>query len=306
MKLRFLGTAVVALVASACAIDANDPAGESGSVEGSAPAESAASIAAPVHAANDANLEELRLAAKAANRTQLVVAANANLVAEAPAGAAGKVYFVESDAGIAMFEAQRVGDPSALAELPADLSALQAYQLLQPNGAVPEALSKAQLRVDQLKQNGVRRENTAPTVAAEPASEGVTDLVTNVATRGEVAATRQAVIDDSLCPGTWFQTTQCDFWRTGKGTCSMWKTNTGTYKNYDTDWVYTNACSYRGNITHRLRQDTWGSWNLVGLWTVAPGYYSTITYSSNFWDFDYESKVYDADGDGWHHAAQWR
>jgi hypothetical protein len=86
----------------------------------------------------------------------------------------------------------------------------------------------------------------------------------------------------------------------------MWKTNTGTYTNNDTNWVFTHACPYRGTITHRLRQNTWGSWNLVGLNTLAAGFYSTIWYSNNTFDFDYESKVYDADGDGWHHSAQWR
>jgi hypothetical protein len=289
--------ALLALLAPGCAIDSTEPARESGLES---------SLGAPIEATDDANLEALRADAVAANRAQLLIGPLANLVAEAPSGEFGRVYFVESDAGIAIFETQRVGVPSAVASLPTRATALEAYEILKGDSDAPAALIQAQLRVDQLGLDPPRGADAPETSVREASTPALPDPgLEEYDVNGQLGVVRQGIVDDSACPATWFQEVLCDFWRWGRGTCELLRTDTGTYRHDDVNNVWTHACPYRGTVTHRLRQDTWGSWEQVGLFTLTPGWYSTIRRSGSTWDFDYESKVYDASGDGWHASDTW-
>ena len=298
MKRTLLTYLTLAIVAPACAIDGTEPVLDS---------ELDSSLGEPIESADEANLEELRQAAIAANRTQLLIGPLANLVAEVTSGELGRVYFVESDAGIALFETQRVGVPSAVANLPVGVTAVEAYEMLRGESDAPAALIQAQLRVEQLGLDSRRAaDSQEPAAPREELVPALPDLgLEEYDVNGQLGVVRQGAIDDSACPSTWFQQTLCDFWRWGRGNCALWRTGTGTYGNGDVNSVTTHACPYRGTVTHRLRQDTWGSWEQVGLQTLAPGWYSTIYRWGTTWDFDYESKVYDASGDGWHQSDTW-
>ncbi len=86
--------------------------------------------------------------------------------------------------------------------------------------------------------------------------------------------------------------------------CWTNRTNT-SYFQKRTDYMRSYVHSYRGQVTHRMRRkNTWGNWKTLYSVTVEPGYTSTYT-SIPLFPYTTESKVYNADGDGYHHSGKY-
>jgi len=191
------------------------------------------------------------------------------------------------------------------------LSALERFRALAPGREVPEALRAADARrthyAELSKEKGRPQ---SPAVRVERVEEmGLGEGSRPGAPVEGIGVQRQAVIDDSACPWSWFENAYCGICRDDANSCGDWKvrwsfrTGTSIFTREDTWWAKVAACSYRGAIHYRVRVQPWYSWSTsvdVIRQTGEGWWWSKDELSI---DFDVESRVDQADGDGYHHCG---
>ena len=192
------------------------------------------------------------------------------------------------------------------------LSTVEQFRALAPEREVPAALLEAEALRQHFAQlaeeSGVKQ---SPAVQIERVDGmGLGDGLRFETNVDGVGIQRQALPDDSACPWSWFEGAYCGICAApNHNSCGDWKvrwsfrTGTSSFTREDTWWTRTAACSYRGAIHYRVRVQPWYSWSTVvdvirqtgeGWW------WSRDDFSI---DFDVESRVDQADGDGYHHCG---
>lgn len=82
----------------------------------------------------------------------------------------------------------------------------------------------------------------------------------------------------------------------------LYRTNTSYFTRNDNHQVVTVVCPYRGNVLMTQKLRPWWTWSTAGTWTVIQGTYRQFS-NWNTIDFDFESRVSQAEGDGYHHCG---
>jgi hypothetical protein len=209
-------------------------------------------------------------------------------------------YFIGTDSGIVIHFIGKVSAPNRLKSLPRELSAVETFRRLAPERTIPTALlAKQELLNQELRDRPARepgKELTQTPVQDSP-DEAITDAIPSRA--GEL---RQAAVDDSECPAEEFSSFSC-----GHGDinyCRIQKTGTNAIREDDVDSAWAFACPYRGKITHVLKTRPWNTWGTIDESTLLTGWNDWMIAKAQFFnDQDIESRVMNADGDGFHHAA---
>jgi hypothetical protein len=214
-----------------------------------------------------------------------------------------RTYFIANESGIYIRSFGKVGTRKLLKSLPRDLSAVEVFQRIAPEQAVPQALLTTENHFREQLQNRPLQQPPRE-LTTNPVELDLNDqLLAEARPSSGPGELRQAAVDDSACPAADFAAFACDNDPNRINYCRLHRTNTNTIREDDVGSAFAFACSYRGTITHRVRANTW-SWKTVDELTLLKGWDSwIIATSSAIFDQDVESKIYNSDGDGFHHAA---
>lgn len=144
---------------------------------------------------------------------------------------------------------------------------------------------------------------TMKNIPREPAESGEGPPVENLppSTTNDVGVVRSAAIDDAW-PWEQFQNLQ-SCWR-GNAWKVNWSRITGDtwFRRTDNNRAAVAAGSYRGTISYKVRKNTW-SWETPVNVTLAAGQGWEWSNVAGAFDFDVESSVSNATGDGYHHCG---
>jgi len=192
---------------------------------------------------------------------------------------------------------QSIRYPIAPVVLDSSLSPIEQYQKLAPGADVPKALIDAVER-EKYYADEADRLGIDPTVSIETSSNGQGGQTDNAAG----ASVQKALPDDSACPWSWFQPAYC---QPGVAWTELlsFKTGNSTIARNDEWNVHTAMCSYRGAVQYRVRWRTWYDWTTPVNVTRQTGEGWEWSHSGGL-DFDFESLVHDATGDGFHHCGR--
>jgi len=178
---------------------------------------------------------------------------------------------------------------------------LESFAELVPDQPLPETLSAAQSRYEELMARGVseakslaERERLLPTSSREvpvfrqPAQ--APGLHTQAFTGVQNGCTLQQM--QSFCTGSssWF-------------VCNLNMRNNSSYQRDDSITYSEEVCVFTSSwVRWRVKFRTWWSWSTYGDFTVLGG---TMRYVNNdgIFDFDVSSEVYDVVPDGYHQVA---
>jgi hypothetical protein len=170
----------------------------------------------------------------------------------------------------------------------------QLYSRHFPGRAVPVELREAELRQARFEAESAQLEPILERLEALPLLSGDRDE----GSRARAAEAPRNVSD--------FKNRRCmdaSSSYVSFSYCRTEKTNDGSVYEDDVNGVYTAARPYRGNITLRLRYRPRWSWETQFSRTVSQGETYHAVRSNSSRDFDIESKVGDAAGDGYHHST---
>lgn len=176
----------------------------------------------------------------------------------------------------------------------ASIAPVELYNFLAPNEPIPEKLLQAQQLADELEIYFSKKEMVPP-------SEKYSLVEDNDVTLGFETLDDKVKINaiDDKCPASWFKANFCG------GVCWLYQTGTSWFQVNDVNYAFAAACSYRGTIRLTFKYRPWWTWYTQGSWWVAAGTYRWV-YRYNGWiDFDFQSIVDQAGGDGYHHAGKW-
>jgi hypothetical protein len=191
---------------------------------------------------------------------------------------------------------------------PADLENLtptEFYQKLLPGEALPQTLIDAQARAIDLaaradEPGGIFDVRSQAPKPSDTQYEELNEFSPQIIAPG-VGQVKQAAVDDSAYPWSEYKTKiQCQplDW------VVRWNHRTGdtSFTRVDNYLVDVGAGVYRGNVSYRVRVNTW-SWSTPVSVSLGAGQGWHFHKFQVGFDFAVESKVTDASGDGYHHCG---
>ena len=311
-RIRIVGAGLLLLLGGCSGAD--------GAMEGTADApsppaavdEAAEAPAAPAFAATEAEFSALTERNRELGVIALVVGPGTELLATIDLPDDGQVNLLrDADGLLVAHQTQRGTAKPALTRADMSQGPLETFQRLAPERAAPQALLDAQFEYEQRlaerprvtdAERIQRREALLPTSNPTIVENGADDSA-RFETSGEIGQLRQAAIDDSKCPAEDFNAAHCE----SADKCLLFRTNDSKVARSDEHHVMSSACSYRGNIIHRMDIRHWSDWKILGRATLKPGWNDAFYLYADGWptDFDFEAIIQEAAGDGYHHAVWW-